>query len=242
VMGTNQLIININKSEAKVEKTFWLGARRVQFQNTVRSAAGWAAIVGANSGLACLNSPAGCATNTTPPSYTTAQNLNFPIDGITLNGSSPSTGMTNKGDFCNTFNASSGNTACPIGISLKWQVLCDDASCLHGQPKVTIQFQHKDGDGTSENLSTYNLVVYKDPKMETLNEVCVSMGGTLSGFSCVMPQLSAACSPSSGSFVLGFDPLGSVICGRPNPGSCASSDAAIGFDANGGIQCAVACP
>jgi hypothetical protein len=237
VLGSSQLIINSFKSEARTEKTFWLGARRAEFQNFIRSDAGWDAILGANPNLKnCLSAVTGCG------AYASAQNLVLPIDGNTLDGANPSTGMTSKGDFCTTFNATTGNANCPIGISLKWQVLCDDAACLHGQPRIIVDFQSKEGDGSSENLSSYRLVSYHDPKMETLNEVCTSMKGTLTGQSCDLPQLSKSCDPSAGSFVVGFDPDGGVLCGTPNPGKCAGGDAATGFDANGGLVCATACP
>ncbi len=236
VLGSSQLMISTFKSEAKSERNFWLGARRAEIQNLTHSDLGWNAIVTANPNMNCLNLATGCG------AYTSPQNLSLPIDGAVLNGASPSTGMSNKGDFCTTFNATSGNSSCPIGMSLKWQVLCDDAACLHGQPRVLVDFQLKDGDGSTEDLKSYRLVTYRDPKMETLNEVCDSMSGTLTGMDCDLPQLNTSCDPANGSFVIGFDGAGGVLCGKPNPGNCASLDAATGFDANGGLQCATACP
>lgn len=237
VIGTSKLITDTAKSGARSERLFWLEARRMQFQSIIKSASGWSEVLAINPNLACIESNSGCS------SYSSPQNLKLPIDGTVLDGANVGTGMTNNGTFCTRFSPTAGDSGCPVGLSLKWQVACDDASCKHGQPKLTIQFQLKEpGDRGVENLSSYELVVYKDPKLETLSEVCTSMGGTLSGINCTLPQLSSACSPSTGSFVLGFDNMGSVICGAPNPGSCAGADAAMGFDNAGGILCAPACP
>ncbi len=237
VLGTSKLITDSAKSGAQSERQFWLEARRLQLQNIIKSTSGWNDIIASNSGLACLESNTGCS------SYTTPQALRISIDGKTLDGSSASLGMASTGDFCNAFDASNGNAYCLVGLSLKWQIECDDSLCKHGIPKVSVRFQMKESASAGlQKLSSYDLVVYKDPKVETLSEVCISMGGTLNGINCTLPQLSSACSPSTGSFVLGFDNMGSVICGKPNPGTCGGTDVAMGFDANGGLQCATACP
>ncbi|MGZ5280042.1 MAG: hypothetical protein ACXWC9_08875 [Pseudobdellovibrionaceae bacterium] len=237
VLGTSKLIADTGKSGARSERLFWLEARRLQFQNTIKSVEGWNEILVQNPALDCIESALGCS------SYASPQTLKFPVDNIVLDGAMSTIGMKNDGSFCNSFDATVGNAACPLGLSFKWQIECDDSICRHGHPKITIQFQVRDaGSSSVESLSSYNLVVYKDPKLETLSEVCASMGGTFSGITCNLPQIATACSPSNGSFVLGFDNAGGVICGSPNPGSCAGADSAMGFDNSGGILCAPGCP
>lgn len=242
VLGSSSLMSTSGSINARTEKFFWLDVRRFQIQGLLRSTSGWNSIVtpagssSLNPGLDCYLKGISCT------AYTSPQNLKVPIDNIVLDGSNSSQGLDNKGNFCSSFDAVNGNQNCPIGISLKWQILCDTSDCLHGQPKITVQFQYKASAADSQALTSYNLTIYKDAELETLNEVCSAMGGTLVGMSCTLPQLSAACSPSTGSFALGFDASGTVICGRPNPGTCATSEAATGFNTNGGIECAPACP
>jgi prepilin-type N-terminal cleavage/methylation domain-containing protein len=212
VLGASSLFIDSAKIESAQERQFWIAARRMEFQNHIRSQAGWNSVLASNTNMACFTNGTSCA------AFTTTQPLSLTLDGTVLNGASNNTGMMNKGDFCNSFDPDNGNSACPVGIKLEWVAL--------------------------QELKSYDLVIFKDPKLESLNEVCTAMGGVLVGTTCTRPA--AACDPSNAlgagaTFPLGFDNLGAVICGQPNPGSCAASDVATGFDGAGAIRCGPAC-
>jgi prepilin-type N-terminal cleavage/methylation domain-containing protein len=240
VLGTSSIFVDSAKVESGQERQFWLAARRMEFQGVIRSQTGWNSILANNSDMSCFAAPTGCA------AYTSPQPLKLPLDTNILDGTKTTVGMNNKGELCNTFDATNGNPLCPVGIQLHWTALCDDVNCFHAQPKVTIQFQSKDVGHPLEKLSSYDLIAFKDPKLESLNEVCTAMGGVLVGITCSVTSLATACDPSNtlgagATYPLGFDATGKVLCGKPNPGSCAASDVATGFNANGGIVCAPAC-
>lgn len=240
VLGTTVVFTDSARMETVQERHFWIAARRMEFHGLVRTQTGWNSIVTANPAMACF------AAGTTCAAFATPQPLQFPIDGSVLDGSATSTGMTNKGDFCSTFDAAAGNSACPVGISLSWVANCDDVNCLHAQPKVIIKFQTREAGGSLQNLKSYDLIAFKDARLEALNEVCTSMGGVLVGMTCSIAALSTACDPSNAlgagaSYPLGFNGAGAVVCGKPSPGTCAASDVATGFNALGGLLCAPAC-
>lgn len=240
IFGTSSIFLDSAKVESGQERQFWLAARRMELQSLIRSQQGWDSIIAQNPAMNCFNNTTSCA------AYSTAQPLRLPIDAVVLDGASSTVGMSNKGEFCQNFDSTNGNSACPIGLRLSWVALCDDANCKHAQPKLTVQFQLKELGKPVQDLRSYDLVVFKDPKLESLNDVCTSMGGTLAGTSCSIASLSTTCDPSNSlgagaTYPLGFDNTGAVICGKPNPGNCAASDVAIGFDAQGGIVCAPAC-
>lgn len=236
IAGTSYLVIASKKVEASSLHSFWLSARRIELQSLIKSDNGWSAILAANPSMNCLNDASGCA------AYRTEQPLKIPISGTTLDGSLDTTGMSEGGDFCQSFDATSGSSSCPIGIKLSWFIICDDLICKHGQPKLMISFQRKSSAAAPlENLVSYDLVVFKDPKFEGLNEVCSSLGGVLAGVNCVLPQLNTLCDPSSGQFVLGFDASGAPICGKPGVGSCSGTDVVTGISASGGVICSPGC-
>ena len=240
VLGASSLFIDSAKLESSQERQFWIAARRMEFQGLIRSQNGWASILTNNPAMSCFAAGTSCS------GVSTSQALKLPVDSIVLDGALNTVGLKNKGDFCNAFDSVTGNSSCPVGIQLNWTALCDDANCLHAQPKVTIKFRIKEAGGGLQLLNSYDLVVFKDPKLESLNKVCTAMGGTLVGITCSIASLTTACDPSNilgagATYPLGFDNTGAVTCGRPSPGTCAASDVASGFDANGGILCAPAC-
>lgn len=240
VIGTSSMIVSTAKQESVQARQFWIAARRIQFQNIVRTQPGWASILAANPQMACFTNGTSCS------EHTALQPLRLPVDANVFDGAVATTGMTNKGDYCNSYDEAHGSTACPVGVTLQWQALCDDMSCVRAQPKLVIKFKIKDPDQPLDQLASYDLVLFKDPRLESLNEICTAMGGTLVGFTCSIGSLATACDPSNAlgagaTYPLGFDNSGAVICGKPNPGSCAASDVAVGFNASGVIQCAPAC-
>ena len=245
VLGASQLITDVDHQTTGAEKTFWISARRAEIQNTIRNEivatppVGWAAIIAANPDLGCINAAGGCG------AFTALQPLKIPMDGTFLDGASATQGISNRGDLCNTFDSVSGNLACPIGILAKWQALCDGPSCIRAQPKIVVQFSEKVPGGPLKQLTNFDLTVFKDAKLENLNNACVALGGTPGGVplgtTCALPALAAQCDPPNGSFALGFDSLGKVVCGKPLIDSCLSTDVAVGFRADGGIACAPAC-
>ncbi len=237
---TTSLFIDSAKMESGQERQFWLSSTHLEIERIVRSPTGWTAILAANANMACFAAGTDCS------AYSTPQPLVLPVEAVVLDGTSATVGMTNKGDFCNTFDGLNGNIACPVGLDLKWTALCDDVNCRHAQPKVAIRFRVKDPGQDIQNLTSFNLVAFKDPKLESLNEVCTAMGGVLAGTTCSIAALNTACDPSNAlgigaTYPLGFTNTGSVICGRPSPGTCAASDVGTGFSISGGILCAPAC-
>lgn len=236
-MGAAALFQQLNQTQTKSDRLFWISARKLEFQNTIRSDSGWAQILASNPTMACLANPAqNCL------AYKTPQALRLPMDGTTLDGTNPALGMSSSGDFCYQYDSVNGDSSCPIGVKLSWQAVCNDAQCHHPQPKITVDFSINDArTGAQQVINANNqLVVFRDQTLQTLNDVCTSMGGVLNAGVCVMPQFASACDPANGSFVLGFDPQGVVICGKPSPGSCAGSDIGYGFSTSGTILCAAA--
>jgi hypothetical protein len=241
VLGASTFFASSAKQDSGDERQFWISARRIEFQGLIHSVQGWNEIVAQNSGMGCFTSGTSCASVSTTP-----QPLKLPIDGTVLDGSTSTVGMTNKGDFCNSFDAAVGISTCPVGLQLSWIALCDDAMCKHAQPKIMISFRIKEPSTVLQDLKSYDLVAYKDPKLESLNEICTAMHGTLTGTTCSVASLTSACDTANtlglgATYPIGFKPDGSVDCGKPDPGSCAASDVAIGFGADGGIRCAPAC-
>lgn len=243
VLGTAALFLTTSTAESTQQRQFWITARRMEFQGLIKSTPGWNNILAANPAMACFTNNTSCAAFAAP------QPLRLPIDpagAIVLNGALNTNGLTKSGDICNTFDPVAGNSSCPVGLQLQWVALCDDGNCQHAQPKIMVNFQLKETGAALQNLTSQNLVVFKDPQLESLNNVCVSMGGALNVATntCTIASLATSCSPSGGAvatFPLGFNADGSVICGQPNPGGCAASDVATGFDVNGGLTCAPAC-
>lgn len=240
ILGSSMMFVDSAKMESGQEREFWIAARRIEFQGVIRSQLGWTAIVAANPTMACFANSTSCAFANSP------QPLKLPIDGAVVDGTLATTGMSNKGDFCNAFDSTHGNSSCPVGLRLNWVALCDNSACLHAQPRLTVQFQVRETGSELKDLKSYDLVIFKDPKLETLNEICTSMGGTFIQPTCTIPALSGACDPSNAlglgaTYPIAFDAAGRVQCGKPVPGACASTEVATGFDANGGLLCAPAC-
>ncbi len=241
VLGTSAIFAGSAKIDSGSERQFWIVARRMEFQGIIRSQIGWNSIVQNNPAMDCFANGTSCS------AISTTQTFKLPVDSVVYDGAPGSFGMTNKGDFCTTFDSVNGNSSCPVGIQLNWVALCDDANCRHAQPKITIKFQINEAGAGLQALSSYDLVVYKDPKLDSLNEVCTAMGGTLVGSTCTIGALASYCDPANtagagATYPLGFGPTGAVICGKPYPGTCSSSEVATGFDpTSGGLSCAPAC-
>lgn len=240
ILGTSSIFVDSAKTEAGQARQLWIADRRMEFQGLIRSATSWNTVLDNNPSMACIKTGTSCA------AFSNLQPLKLTVDNIVLDGASNTTGMTNKGTFCNTFDSVNGNSSCPVGIRLNWVALCDDANCLHAQPKIIVKFQIKEASATLQDLKSQDLVIFKDPKLESLNQVCAAMGGSLVGTVCSIDSLASKCDPSNSkglgaTYPLSFDNTGVVFCGKPDPGSCAASDVATGFDANGGISCTKAC-
>jgi hypothetical protein len=219
------------------QESFWLNARRFEIHATLRSASAWPGIVAANPLLNCYQAGTGC-----PALYGKIQKLVLPLDPVTLDGNDPKTGMGPDGSFCASFDPAVPDPKCVIGMDLTWEVLCESPLCRQPQPRFAVNFRALQGEDPAWNMKSHDIVVYKDPRLESLNEVCASMGGALTGTACVLPQLASNCDPASGQSVLGFDGTGKVICGRPNFPSCAAGQTIMGFDNTGGVLCAAGCP
>lgn len=240
MLGSSTLMLSMNQSEKEQEKSFLLLSLRQEIQNRLVSINGWSSVVSANSELSCIQNPSTCT------NVNSAIPLKLPLRNIVLDSSNNKLGMTSNGVICNSFDSTVGDDKCPYGISINWQTECDNAICKNPTPKVLVSFKMKTPSSTLKNLSSLNLVIYKDPKLESLNEVCQSMGGTLSGSTCNLNNIASSCDPANSlgfgsNFPLGFDSNGSLICGLPTPGTCASSDVAYGFANDGSILCTPAC-
>lgn len=240
MLGSSSLILSMSQSEKEQEKMFLLISLRQEIQNRLVSINGWTSVLNANPDLTCIQTPSTC-TNVSSPSP-----LKIPLRNQLLDSTNKKLGMTPTGTICNTFDSTTGDDKCPYGISINWQTECDNAVCKNPTPKAFVSFQMKTPSSNLKNLSSLNLVVYKDPKLESLNDVCQSMGGTLSGTTCNLNNIANNCDPSNSlgsgsSFPLGFNSSGSLICGLPNPGSCAASDVAYGFANDGSVVCTPAC-
>lgn len=219
MLGSSTLMLQLNHSEKEHEKMFYLLSLRQELQNKLVSNSGWNSIISLNPEINCIQNPSTCNnTNLLKP-------LKIPMRNITLDSSQNTLGMSPTGEICNSFDVTNGNNNCPYGVNIDWMTTCQDSVCKNPQPKVVISFKEKTKDGILKKFSSMNLVIYKDPKLETLNEVCQSMGGSLIGTFCSLNNLATKCDPANSlglgaSFPLGFDNTGSLICGLPNPGSC----------------------
>lgn len=216
------------KTQKQNSTRYWMSVRRAQVRNYIRSQSSLASIVALNPNMNCLQANTSCS------AYQNAQALKLNIDGSMLDGSLPQLGMNSQGDFCSDYGNSQSN--CDLGISLTWRVVCDSPTCKAGQLRVDMQFQHD-----SINAQTAKLVVYRDPLMQDMSEVCEDFGGTLTGNTCSLPQLSSSCNVAAKMYPLGFDNAGNLICGSPSIGSCSGSDSILGFNASGGLICGSAC-
>lgn len=240
MLGSSTLMLQLNKSEKDQEKSFYLLSLRQELQNKIVSNNGWSSIAVLNPEVNCIQNPTSCTNiNILKP-------LKIPLRNVTLDSTLDNLGMGPSGEICNSFDPVNGDNNCPYGININWMTVCQSNPCKNPQPKVVITFQEKAANGVLKKLDSFNLIIYKDPKLESLNEVCQSMGGVLVGNVCSLNSLASNCDPSNSlgfgpSFPLGFDANGGLICGLPNPGGCSPSDVAVGFDINGSVQCSPAC-
>ena len=77
VLGTSFLFIDSAKVESGQERQFWILARRMEFQNLIRSQNGWNSILANNAQMSCFAASASCA------GVSVSQPLKLPIDTAT---------------------------------------------------------------------------------------------------------------------------------------------------------------
>jgi hypothetical protein len=236
-LASSTLISNISQGDKASELSFWIMERRIEFQSIFRSASGWQDLVQANPDMQCF-----AKLDNSCQAFSSPQPLHFPINATVLDGTSSSLGLSRNGDFCTSFNAQNEDGSCPVGLKMSWQAVCDDAKCLHAQPRISIQFSAALNSKYNFDYRSFDLNLFRDARQDSGTEICEKMNGEFNGQTCRLRALSTFCNPVVGQFVLGFDKAGVVICGPPDPGSCAASDMVIGFDNSGGALCTSACP
>lgn len=243
VLGSATLLEKSKKMENKDMLLFWISTSRIEIQNILKSQSDWQITQNINPSMQCLSTAnTSCAAFVDPQPLRIQIASDPPAAPLILDGATSTWGIGRNGGYCNQFDAVNGNASCPIGIRLSWKVICDNPQCEHAQPQMDVQFQIKEPGQPLENLRSFDLRVYKDPRLETLSEVCTAMGGTLNGSQCEnIAPLNSTCDPANSSFPIGFNADGIVICGNPNPGTCANGWVATGFAASGEILCTPAC-
>lgn len=235
VLGSSYLMLDLGKLQTKSDQTFVLHSVRAELSNLILKEVGWNQVVAANPNMACFAQPTGC------PTFTAPQPLQIPISGGVIDGANPAQGFTRQGLLCDSYSATSGNKHCPIGVSATWLALCNDALCENPQPNIVIRFFENSSGSAQKRLQSFDLSLFRDPKLQNAAVACTSMGGTMVGARCEIPALDTQCDPSTGSFVLGFAADGTVLCGKPTLNSCTGSDVGIGFRSNGELECAPGC-
>lgn len=242
VLGSAYLITNTFEVQKNEDQMYWLEERRNEIMMTIQNDQNWTQLMGLNPQMNCATTPEGCA------EYAAPQRMTLKLNGSQLlDGTNPALGLSKKGDFCYQFDAVNGHALCTVGISLTWQPLCLDSSCIQPQFKIDVAFQHKDsGKSASKNLHHFNMSFYSDAKAQNLYDLCTSMGGVLVGTNCQITAFNTTCDPANSSgtgatFALGFDANGAVICGQPGVNSCAATEFLTGFNADGSSICTNGC-
>lgn len=239
MLGSSYLISNSFEVQKNEDQMYWLEERRSEMIAAIQNDQNWAQINSLNPQMGCAVAATGCSAFSTP------QRLTLKIPSQTVNGTNLALGINKKGDFCYEFDPVNGNNDCTVGVSLTWQALCYDTSCIKPQFKIDISFQHKStGKTTTKNLHHFNVSIFSDSKVQSLYDICISMGGTLVGMNCQITALNTACNPSGGaaaSFALGFDAAGAVICGQPAVNNCGPNEFLTGFNGDGSSICTPGC-
>ena len=238
VVGTaSYFSIEAFKSDKNEEFSMWLDQRRSEMLYTLQNESGWENIKKNNGGIDCAETDVDKCRELQNP-----QPLDLPLGNQILKGSSPNLGISPEGQFCYDFDAVKGNRNCPVGVDLKWKIVCGSVDCKDAQPNVAIKFSHSTNSGLKLNLSTYNINFFKDSRTQTISDVCEGLGGVYQGGKCVFnPNSCDPSNPTAPTYPIGFDAEGKVICGTPNVGSCSSNDYLAGFNADGSVICAPRC-
>lgn len=238
--GVMTVFLRVSESEVEVRASNWLNIRHYEIKAFLRSPANWGPLVAGNPAMACLA--------TACPGVVAPQNLviNMGPSNV-INGANPQMGLNVNGDFCVQFGT--GDRNCIYGITSRWEALCDPANplCSNPHPRMSVRFSRQLPGRPIEAMPSYDITVYRDPKLDSAAEICAGLNGNFTGTTaadsrCTIPQVS--CNPAGGSFVLGFDSAGQAICGKPNAGGCTSPDILVGFYADGSPICTTggSCP
>lgn len=236
IMGGSTVLLNSSGYQQKVNENIWLNVRREEIKSFLKNDGQWPGIIATNAGMGCFT--IACPNLGGPQPFTLVLN---PGDTPLVDGT-PGLGMNRQGDFCTTFDPVDGDRDCIFGLSMKWEALCLTAACNNPQPKVTVRFSRKEPGKALDPMTGQEIVAFRDAKLDSINEVCTAMGGTLTStgvnpptFSCSLPGLSS-CDVSADSYTLGFNASGVPQCGMPPLGRCGLG-VLYGFNADGSIQC-----
>lgn len=86
------------------------------------------------------------------------------VDGsnvVVVQKGTPTSGFTRQGAPCNSFDATTGNSNCPIHLEVRWQTDCVSPCNQQAPPlKILVSFQYKDPNSTfSINTDSLNFVI-----------------------------------------------------------------------------------
>lgn len=217
--------------------------------------AAWSQTVARNSNLSCLATPGAICS-------TLGDIQVYEADGTPLISNNPTDGFDIQGNVCHTFNATTGDDQCVYQYKISWSCVgaCTAttfsinplvAASPQVQLKGTLIYSPKrsnlkgalrTSDASGGTVSSYTINFARGHNDNTLSNYCNSINGTFD-------QTSGNCQATTGepqsftcaahTWFQGFDASGNPICSNDVKisSSCASGQAALGYDSNGGIIC-----
>jgi prepilin-type N-terminal cleavage/methylation domain-containing protein len=201
--GVSSLLVQMAKSQRKLQLTSKLNELRLKFEQTVRNNQAWEnTLYGANTNnvnsFACLRTtdgalnPNGLTPNLVAPNYTPCNaNISntsctngvckfvlYDQNGVVLLDpyTDPSSGFQLDGSPCTGFDPVAGNPSCPARWQITWQPTCVTGfNCSNPSSLVTGTFLFNNGgrDVIAMNTRMYNFVVYRNKTNNLLDEVFV---------------------------------------------------------------------
>lgn len=185
ILASMMLVSNSLVSTKYASTESALQVVRTNVMNILQSDLAWYNTVqdGANTNLSCLQTPVDCSTQSGSfilhdASNTSLYNLTSATSGFDLNGG-----------FCTTFDAVTGNAACPIHLNLIWQPVCPGYynPCLNPQEVFTGVFTVNSGqaqiaiNSARFNFSFTRQNVYCAPRNSTVGLIQQAGSVTVSG-------------------------------------------------------------
>lgn len=131
---------------------------------SIASQNSWDKTLSANTSTSCIRRyPPNC-----PSAWESSINIYTQSGKVLVNSLTPNAGYTRNGQPCGDFRIE-GNSACPIRVTAKWEVLCSDAdSCKYPEEVITVNFEYKPSPSEKKlpiNISKFNIISFSRQSM-----------------------------------------------------------------------------
>lgn len=181
-------VMNQNaKTQSRALSLSELSSLKQQMTLSLSNGSAWSSTIAYNtqgsiatvSKMGCLIDGTACKDGAGQPLRNVPFALVDVMGGVLFDATLPNNGLTMKGDKCSTFNAASGNAACPFRYELTWSAACQAAdSCLNPQVEINATLLYRPGSASVAGLerSVVNEGLYSInkfyPKSANVEGVC----------------------------------------------------------------------